>query len=100
MFSYRAILIVVTILSLAVAGLGSIRNSLALSLGLINLCMWSLPVYLKWKKKRDVNTTAGQEHLRVGNYPLAEESLTLALADVEQRGGSALARAGLLMSLA
>jgi tetratricopeptide (TPR) repeat protein len=55
---------------------------------------------LKWQKKRDFHIIEGRAQLRVGNYPLAEQSLVLALADIEQQHGSAARRAAILIDLA
>src|SRR5260370_23727080 len=100
MVTYRAILIVVTILSLAVAGLSEIRNSLILTLGLMNLCMWALPLFQKWKTKRDANSLEGERQLGIGNYPEAERFLVLAVADTQRQSTSAARMAALRLCLA
>src|SRR3954470_17634340 len=100
MLSYRTLLIVVTILSLSVTGLRQVRNSLSLTIGLMNACMWMLPIYERWKKKRDSHLLTGQSQLRVGNFAQAEQSLVLALAAAEEQHASEKKRAGILMSMA
>src|SRR5688500_13086559 len=100
MRSYSLILVAVTILSLVVAGLSEIRTSLMLTVGLMNLSMWTLPIVMKWKKQRDAVSVEGEKHLRVGNYPEAEQSLTIALEEAGRRQSSAKKRAAILLNLA
>ena len=97
---YRIILMIVSVLSLAVAGLSEIRNSLILTIGLMNLCMWTLPLVQKWKKQRDANSLEGERQLGVGNYAEAERSLVLAVADTQRQKASPAKRAAILMNLA
>ena len=98
--SYRVILMVVSLLSLLVAGLSEIRNSLFLTVGLMNLCLWTFPLIEKWKKRRNASSVEGERQLQVGNYPEAEQSLILALAEAEHQRTSVKKRASLLGSLA
>jgi tetratricopeptide (TPR) repeat protein len=100
MLIYRTILVVVTVLSLIFAGFNEIRNSLGLTVGLMNLCLWSLPLIAKWKKSRDAHRVEGERQLQIGNYSEAEQSLVLALAEAEHRSASAKKRASVLWNLA
>ena len=100
MLIYRTILVMVTVLSLIFAGFNEIRNSLGLTVGLMNLCLWSWPFIAKWKKGRDAHRVEGERQLQVGNYSEAEQSLILALAEAELRVTSARKRASMLWNLA
>jgi tetratricopeptide (TPR) repeat protein len=100
MMSYRTILAVVTVLSLLVAGLGEIRNSLILTVGLMNLCLWTFPIIQKWKKRRDAPGLEGEGHLLVGNYPEAEQALRKALSQAEHQRITVKKRASLMRNLA
>src|SRR6266850_1382027 len=100
MLIYRPILMMVTVLSLIFAGFNEVRNSLGLTVGLMNLCLWSWPLIEKWKKSRDAHRAEGERQLQIGNYPEAEQSLLLALAEAERRPVSVKKRTGMLWNLA
>src|ERR1700756_5213992 len=101
MFSFRNILIVVTILSfLSIAGMKEIRASLALVILIMNICLWTLPRIEKWRKERNAHVTEGERQLGVGNYAEAERELILAAAEAEDRASSVAARAAIRRNLA
>src|SRR5262245_65181605 len=95
MVIYRIILVMVTVLSLIFAGFNEIRNTLGLTVGLMNLCLWSWPLIAKWNRRRDALRVEGERQLQIGNYSEAEQSLILALAEAELRATSAKKRASL-----
>src|ERR1700724_1016875 len=95
---YRAILIVVTVLSfLSVAGMAEIRIPLLLAITFINVFGWSWPIIDKWIKRRNRLTSEGAQELKVGNYSEAEKALMLASA--ENRGAGPGKRAAILRNL-
>jgi len=98
--SYRIILMVVSALSLVFAGFSEIRNSLFLTISLMNLCLWTFPLIEKWKKRRDALSVEGERQLQVGNYPEAEQSLLSAIAEAEGRRDSVKKLTGMLLNLA
>jgi len=100
MLSYRVILMVVSLLSLLVAGLSEIRNSLFLTVGLMNLCLWTFPLIEKWKRRRDASSVEGERQLQVGNYPEAEQVADSAVAERNTKRASVKKRASLLRNLA
>src|SRR5690242_14752464 len=97
---YRTILIVITLLSFVIPGLSEIRFSLIVALALINLCVWTLPWVEKWRKQRNALSDEGERHLLAGNYPEAEQSLTLALAEAEHQKTLISRRFSILRNLA
>src|SRR5436190_19220786 len=100
MLSYRTILTVITILSFMVAGLSEIRNSLLLTIALMNICMWTWPFVDKWRKQRNARSVEGERQLQVGNYPEAEQTLTAAVAEAATQRSSPSRRASILQNLA
>src|SRR5262249_32716292 len=90
--TYRTILVVITVLSLVITGLGQVRNSLILTLGMINLCGWAYALVDKWIKQRNALPAEAERHLRVGNYVEAEKALTLSLKEAELQRRSVLWR--------
>src|SRR5947207_15757152 len=100
MLIYWTFLVMVTVLRLIYAAFNEIRTSLGLTVGLMNLCLWSWPLIAKWNKSRDAHRVEGERQLQIGNYSEAEQSLILALAEAELRATSAKKRASLLWNLA
>jgi tetratricopeptide (TPR) repeat protein len=98
--SYRTILVVVTILSLTITSLGQVRNSLVLTIGLMNIFMWMYPIFAKWKKKRDAIADESARQLRVGNYPEAEKLLIRALGQADEQRRPRVWRVRMLRRLA
>jgi tetratricopeptide (TPR) repeat protein len=94
------ILAVVTILSLTITSLGQVRNSLVLTIGMMNLFMWTYPIFAKWKKKRDAGADGAELQLKVGNHPEAEKLLILALGQADQQRRPRIWRVRMLRRLA
>src|SRR5260370_14401329 len=98
---YRAILVVVSVLSfLSVAGMREIRMYLIMTIALVNVFGWTWLLIDKWNKQRNRHTSDGEQELQVGNYGEAEKSLALAATEAGRRGATAAKQAGILRSLA
>jgi tetratricopeptide (TPR) repeat protein len=98
---YRALLIVVTVLSfLSIAGMREVRASLVVAIACINVFGWSWELINKYNKRRNRLAADGEQELRVGNYSEAEKSLAQAAAEANGRGASPAKRATILRNLA